>query len=76
MDYNKLLDIAAFKPLSLQFPNAWVGLTPLAAFIIKELKPGIFVELGTHSGNSYFSFCQAVKECGLRAPIPSKFLIT
>ncbi len=37
-----------------------------AQWIIKELKPRIFVELGTHNGDSYFSFCQAVKDHTLK----------
>lgn len=38
---------------------------PFAAWVIKETSPKIFVELGTHSGNSYFSFCQSVVEAGI-----------
>jgi hypothetical protein len=65
MNQNNLLDIAAFSPKSLQSPNAWVGHLPFAAWVIQEISPKIFVELGTHSGNSYFSFCQSVVEAGL-----------
>ena len=45
MNQNKLLDIAAFTPNSLQFPNAWAGHLPFAAWVIREVKPKIFVEL-------------------------------
>jgi hypothetical protein len=65
MTPNNLLSVAAFAPKSLQYPNAWVGHLPFAAWVIQEVSPKIFVELGTHSGNSYFSFCQAVIEAGL-----------
>jgi GT2 family glycosyltransferase/glycosyltransferase involved in cell wall biosynthesis len=60
MNPNKLISIANFSPISLQKPNAWVGHLPFAAWLIQEVAPKIFVELGTHSGNSYFSFCQSV----------------
>jgi hypothetical protein len=43
-------------------PSAWIGHFHFAYFLIKELKPKIFVELGTHGGNSYFAFCQSVME--------------
>jgi glycosyltransferase involved in cell wall biosynthesis/chromosome segregation ATPase len=53
-------------PRFLEKPYSWVQHTPFALFLIEKLKPTIFVELGTHSGNSYFAFCQAVVELGLK----------
>ncbi|MRR15257.1 MAG: glycosyltransferase [Deltaproteobacteria bacterium] len=65
MNQNNLIAAASFVPRSLQSPGTWVGHLPFAAWVIREIAPGIFVELGTHSGNSYFTFCQAVVEAGL-----------
>lgn len=62
---NNFISAAAFTPNSLQYPDAWVGHLSFAAWVIKELSPKIFVELGTHSGNSYFSFCQSIVEAGI-----------
>ena len=59
------LNAASFKPLSLVSPNPWVGHLPFAYWIMGAIRPSIFVELGTHSGNSYFAFCQSVKELKL-----------
>lgn len=39
---------------------------PFACWLIQNLKPKIFVELGTHHGDSYFTFCQAISESGLK----------
>ena len=62
-DFNEgLLQAANFTPVSLQAPDAWCGHLPFAAWLMKQLRPAVFVELGTHSGNSYFSFCQAARE--------------
>ncbi len=53
-------------PQRLVFPNAWVTHIPFAMYIISALKPSIFVELGTHIGNSYCGFCQAVDRLKLK----------
>jgi len=46
--------------------SAWIEHTPFAFFLIKKLKPNLFVELGTHNGISYFSFCQAINQLDIK----------
>lgn len=41
-------------------PSAWIGHAPFLRYLIREIRPKIFVELGTHNGFSYFSGCQAI----------------
>src|SRR5713226_4039354 len=43
----------------------WSGHLPFAAYLIEATRPSSVVELGTHYGESYFGFCQAIQECGL-----------
>ena len=62
---ENLITAALFKADSLHFPSAWIGHLPFAAWIIQQVKPKIFVELGTHTGKSYFAFCQSVKQNSL-----------
>jgi hypothetical protein len=62
MIMQAILTALSFKPKHVASPFAWVGHIPFAATLVSETKPNIIVELGTHSGNSYFTFCQAVQE--------------
>ncbi len=41
-------------------PSAWYGHGPFLKYILKQLKPRTFVELGTHFGFSYFVACEEV----------------
>ena len=65
MTPNNLISAASFTPNLLQSPSAWLGHLPFAAWVIQEVSPKIFVELGTHYGHSYFAFCQSVVEAGI-----------
>gem|GEM_PF-2677765 len=57
-----------WRPDYLQGSSAWVEHLPFAFWIVEALQPSLFVELGTHYGHSYFSFCQAIKRLGLNTP--------
>ena len=46
-------------------PSAWLGHLPFAFWVVEELRPASFVELGTHHGASYLGICQAVQHCDL-----------
>jgi hypothetical protein len=44
---------------------AWIEHIPFAHWLIGAIEPSQIVELGTHFGNSYFAFCEAVERLGL-----------
>jgi hypothetical protein len=46
-------------------PSAWLGHAPFLRFLIREMEPKVFVELGTHNGFSYFVACQTIAELDL-----------
>ncbi|MGB7800485.1 class I SAM-dependent methyltransferase [Buttiauxella sp.] len=45
--------------------SAWLEHIPFAFWLLETLRPRKVVELGTHYGSSYFSFCQAVTKLDL-----------
>jgi GT2 family glycosyltransferase len=49
-----------WEPARITQPGAWAGHVPFAFWVVKALRPECLVELGTHTGNSYFAFCQAI----------------
>ncbi|TAN35810.1 MAG: class I SAM-dependent methyltransferase, partial [Candidatus Methanoperedens sp.] len=53
------------KPRRLTDVSSWHEHIPFAFTIMQIMKPQIFVELGTHKGDSYCAFCQAVDVLGL-----------
>lgn len=57
-----LLDL---KPERLTDIRSWHEHIPFAFVLIEMLKPRLLVELGTHKGDSYLAFCQAIKAIGL-----------
>ena len=56
-----------FTPIRYR-PNGigyWSGHIPFACDLAATLRPKVFAELGTHTGESYFAFCQALAEGGV-----------
>jgi lipopolysaccharide transport system ATP-binding protein len=45
--------------------SAWIPHIPFAFTLIDLLRPRTFVELGTHKGDSYCAFCQAIRHLQL-----------
>jgi len=63
---EELIETAWFDPAHVSPFSAWAGHIPFASWIVRQARPSALVELGTHHGTSYFSFCQTVKDLGLK----------
>ncbi|MCP1648312.1 class I SAM-dependent methyltransferase [Pseudomonas nitroreducens] len=53
--------IRHFDPLRMVF-STWIDHIPFGYDIVAAVRPKMLVELGTHNGMSYFTFCQSMKE--------------
>ncbi len=66
MERYSWLNPSIFKvPDRLTEIPGWHGHIPFAFWVIEAVKPRLFVELGTHKGDSYSAFCQSVSELGI-----------
>jgi glycosyltransferase involved in cell wall biosynthesis len=57
---NCVIQYPSYVPMT-----AWLRHGPFAMWLVNAARPRRIVELGTHYGYSYFSFCQAVRNAGL-----------
>ena len=60
-------NVVLTDPIRLVNPDAWVSHIPFAFWLVDSLRPGVIVELGTHTGNSYAALAQAVQVTGITA---------
>ena len=58
---NLITKSALMSPSRVVEPLWWVGHIPFVMWLIENTKPQTLVELGAHTGNSYFAMCQSVK---------------
>src|SRR4051812_23642315 len=66
MPFNPLdYPAALLPPRYVSDGSAWCGHVPFALALVQMLRPQSIVELGTHKGDSYMAFCQAVAVLGL-----------
>jgi hypothetical protein len=57
--------IIFMEPVLTSNVSSWVPHIPFAYLLMDLVRPSTFVELGTHMGDSYCAFCQAVSELEL-----------
>ena len=53
-------DELTLVPARLTVSGGWAGHLPFAFWLVRMLRPSLFVELGAHSAESYFGVCQAL----------------
>jgi glycosyltransferase involved in cell wall biosynthesis len=60
------LSLLTTSPWRLTDIASWHEHIPFAFWLVRQLKPLCFVELGVHKGDSYSAICQTVKDAGLQ----------
>ena len=63
MVLSKDLDALFWSSQRPEHVSAWHGHVSFAHWLVKVLRPRLTVELGTHGGVSFASFCNAVARC-------------
>lgn len=58
---NKQMPLSLSLTQQYAAPSSWWEHVPIAHWLIENLKPAVVVELGTHYGVSFFSFCEAAQ---------------
>ena len=58
---------AADVPDHVVGPPSWMGHIPFAFWAMQNLRPRVFVELGSHTGVSYCAFCQTAQRYAVPA---------
>jgi GT2 family glycosyltransferase len=58
-DFDNCLSPESFRIPTACAPSAWIEHTPFAMWLMEAVRPRCLVELGTHYGVSYFTFCEA-----------------
>lgn len=61
---DRLLSTSSFWTPQYVPASAWIEHAPFAFWLCDVVRPRRFVELGSHHGYSYFSFCQGFQQLG------------
>jgi hypothetical protein len=59
--FTDFLSESSFLKASRLAESAWIQHVPFAFWLTEQVKPKLLVELGVHTGVSYFAFCQSVR---------------
>jgi hypothetical protein len=62
---DSAVDPLLWEPVRRGAVSSWWGHVPFAHWLVGATRPRVLVELGTHTGVSYSSFCHAVARLGL-----------